>query len=395
MTETHWIVDILLVILLVSYLVYGYRVGILRTLFGIAGLVLGGIAAYFVVPLAATAVPPEWRVLTVIVVALLLLSLGFTVGATIGRVLRRGVQIVKLGFVDRLLGAVANVVVAALMLGLIASQVSALGVPALTQMTASSAVIKAIDGLTPDPVKTWLAQVRTAAVDDALPWITEALGVPSETPAVPDVATDSASLAASADSVVRISGTAAECGLGLTGSGFVVSDDRVVTNAHVLAGVTDPVIEAPNELPRPGRVVYFDPVDDLAVIAVDDLDARPIPLGQNLAAGADAVVDGYPHGGPFTTGPAGVLSVSSLRVPDIRNESSSDRSVYTLAANVQPGNSGGPLLATDGTVVGVVFARATTVQNVGYAMTLAELSPVAAQAASLDAPVSSGGCIRE
>jgi S1-C subfamily serine protease len=192
--------------------------------------------------------------------------------------------------------------------------------------------------------------------------------------------------------VARISGIAYACGKSSTGSGFVVAPDRLVTNAHVVAGVDRPVIELPGGAVREGRVVYYDPVDDLAVIAVDDLDAVSLGIAPTLSVGDRAVVQGYPYGGPFTSGSAGVLSVSTTRVPDSYGRGANDREVYSLAAEVRPGNSGGPLLTTEGEVAGVIFARDISEQNVGYAMTSAELLPVATQAEGLDTPVSTGQC---
>ncbi len=132
-----------------------------------------------------------------------------------------------------------------------------------------------------------------------------------------------------------MSGVAFACGKGSTGSGFVIAPDRVVTNAHVVAGVASPLVELPGRAAREGRVVYFDPVGDLAVIAVDHLDGTPLPIASTPAAGADAVVQGYPWGGPFTSGAARVLSVGPLAVPDIYQHPALPKEVATLAATVR------------------------------------------------------------
>src|SRR4029079_12286616 len=158
-------------------------------------------------------------------------------------------------------------------------------------------------------------------------------------------------------SVARISGVAYACGTGATGSGFVIADDRLVTNAHVVAGVDTPIVELPGREAREGRIVYFDPVDDLAVVAVDDLGGAPLPLVPVLTTGAAAAVEGYPNGGPFTSVPATVLSVGTVPVPDVYDDSAAPREIYSLRATVRPGNSGGPLLTGDGAVAGLVFAR--------------------------------------
>ncbi len=174
-----------------------------------------------------------------------------------------------------------------------------------------------------------------------------------------------------------------------------MADDRVVTNAHVVAGVDAPLVELPGQPAREGRVVYFDPIDDIAVVSVDQLDARALPISSALAVGSPAVVQGYPGGGPFTSGSAQVISEGTVPVPDIYDDSSAPRDIYAIASIVRPGNSGGPLLTTDGQVAGIVFARSDTDDNVGYAMTPAELEPVMAQIDALSTPVASGTCTRE
>jgi S1-C subfamily serine protease len=255
-------------------------------------------------------------------------------------------------------------------------------------------VLRAIDDATPDPVQAFLAGVRSAVVEGGLPLITEALGGITTSPELPLADTGTPDLTRAANSVVRITGNAFECGQNQTGSGFVVAEGRVVTNAHVVAGVAEPIVEVPGGGALPGRVVYFDPATDLAVIAVDGMTTPPLPLASTLPPGSTAVVDGYPYGGPFTTGAARVLSITTTTVDDIYGGPGAAREIYTLAADVREGNSGGPLVTTSGAVAGVVFARSADLANVGYAMTMTELAPVAAQAPTLSEPVAPGVCVR-
>ena len=138
--------------------------------------------------------------------------------------------------------------------------------------------------------------------------------------------------------------------------------------------------------------MYFDAVDDIAVIAVDGLDAEPLALGDVLTPGSAAVVQGYPLGGPFTQNNAQVLSTGTVPVPDIYSDRSEPREIYTLEALVRPGNSGGPVLTGDGVVVGIVFARGQNDDTRGYAATNAELVEVVAAAPGLVEAVSSGSC---
>ncbi|WP_127794116.1 MarP family serine protease [Agromyces sp. LHK192] len=385
------LLDIALVVLLVGALVNGYRAGILRTAAGLAGLVAGGIAAFFLMPWVASFVPaPEWRVAAATATAVVLLSVGASLGAVVGRALRRGADAVKLGVVDRLLGAVGNLLVSAFVIGLVASGVATLGVPVLSPAVAGSWVVRGIDQLTPTPAKAFMAEVRTAAVGGALPWIGEVLGGPTVAPDLPQVSVDDPELAVASASVVRITGTAFECGSTMSGSGFVVADDRVVTNAHVVAGVDEPLIEVPGGGARAGSVVAWLPDVDLAVIAVPGLDADPIPLAAEAPPGTASAVAGYPFGGPFQLRPAEVMSTGALTI--IEDGERSTRDVTTIAAQVDHGNSGGPVLNLDGEVAGVVFARSEQVDNVGYAVPLATLAPLAAASPGLADPVDSGSC---
>jgi hypothetical protein len=387
------LLDLLLVLTMLAFIGEGIRNGLARSFGAIVGVIVGGILAFLAIPLLAAAVPdPFWRVAVVVAVSVALLVGGHAVGGVIGRSISERREQIGLG--SRLAGGATNGVIAALTLALVAGGVGALGVPLFSQAISGSYVVRVVETVTPAPVDALLARIRSAVLDEGLPAIGEALGGVVDSPGIPDVPTDTDPLTAAAQSVVRIGGTAFACGQNQTGSGFVVAADRVVTNAHVVAGVDRPIVEAPNGQSLEGRVVYFDPIDDLAVVAVEGLSAATLQLSPVLDVGSEAVVEGYPHGGPFTTGAAEVLARSIEAIPDIYGGPRTPREVYTLAALVQPGNSGGPLLATDGRVAGVVFARSADDPELGYAMTNAELEPVASGAAGLSAPVSSGNCVR-
>jgi S1-C subfamily serine protease len=391
MTESL-VLDVLLVIMLVAYVVYGLRNGLSSAIFAIAGVVLGVIAAFFLTPLVGSWVPiPILRLVVTILVAVGLVTAGHALGAFIGRSIRSGIAKSPLSGIDRALGAVVTVIAAALIAAVVSTSVSQLGVPVLSRAIAGSNVLRVINLLTPNPVESWLAQLRSTVTDKGLPVFAQAFG--GAAPVIPQINTGSAALNAAAQSVVRITGNAYACGQSQSGTGFVVANDRVVTNAHVVAGVSQPVIEAPNGEALQGSIVYFDPEMDLAVILVPGLSAAPLALATTLPAGSDAAVEGYPYGGPFTAGGASVVSVATAQVPDIYGANTTQREVYTLAADVREGNSGGPVLTVNGAVAGVVFARNANTANVGYALTMAELDPVAAQAPGLSASVSSGDCI--
>jgi S1-C subfamily serine protease len=389
------VLDIVLILALLSYLVYGLRNGFLVTAGGLAGFAAGAIAAFFAVPLVSTFVEDSgWRLTAIIAAAVVLMALGHGLGTMVGRQLRGVVRIRPLRAVDRLVGGALNLVVSALVMSMLAFSVSSLGVPVVSQQLAESKVIRFIDGLTPTPVKATMAQLRSTVIGNGIPTLIEGLDQ-GQTVQVPNTSTNTPALNKAAQSVLRIAGTAYECGQNQTGSGFVVSQDRVVTNAHVVAGVSQPVVEMSDGGAMPGRVVYFDTKRDLAVLAVDNLPSQPLPLSRDLPGGSQAAFAGYPHGGPFQSKPATVQDIATVLVPDIYGNNPSPEDIYRLAGDVQPGNSGGPLLTTDGQVAGVIFAKATSDAEVGFAITMNDLDPVAERAPALSAPVSSGQCIQK
>lgn len=388
------IVDIALIALLAVALIMGLSRGFLATIGFFAGLALGAVAAYWATPFVGQWVTaPAWRGPAMIFTGILLLLVGSGLGSAVGGFFRRGADRIKLRVPERLLGGVVNVAAAALTISFVAGSLTPVGLPVVSAALGSSTVIRTIDDLTPAPVRGALADLRGTVFAEGIPRFGELIQI-GPVPSTPQIALDDPALTQAAQSVARISGTAYACGISSSGSGFVVADDRVVTNAHVVAGVDTPLVELPGRPAREGRVTYFDPVDDIAVVTVDGLDAMALPIVPTLTVGSSAVVQGYPGGGPFTSGSAQILSEGTVPVPDIYDGFSTPRDIYAIAGVVRPGNSGGPLLTTAGEVAGIVFARSDTDDDVGYAMTPAELEPVMAQIDALSAPVASGSCTR-
>lgn len=392
------LVDLICVLTLVVACVIGVRRGLVASAGTLIGLVVGGLLAVWLVPLlgsglAAILDSPLLRAaISAASVVSLVLVFG-ALGSAVGRAARRGVRRIRLSVVDRVLGGAVTVVATALVLLLVAQPVAALAPPAVSSAVASSRVLGWLDAATPAYVDSALADVGTLAIDEGLPRLGELLDVQTATTA-PPVALDDPTLQAAAQSVARISGTAYACGVGLTGSGFVVGDGLIATNAHVVAGLDSALVELPGREAREGRIVYFDAVDDLAFIAVDAANAVPLALTDALAPGDAAVVQGYPRGGPFTSTNAAVLSSGVAAIPDIYDGSSSSRQIFALAADVQPGNSGGPLLTATGEVAGIVFARGAEDAGRGYAMAASEIRPALGGVTAATPSVSTGACIR-
>lgn len=384
--------DILLIVLFVGFLVSGLRKGLFVTLGGIAGFVAGGVATFFAIPLVSSWVQDAgWRLFWVVATAVVLMLLGHGIGVAIGARIRLGLNFPVLRSFDRVLGGVANVAVAGLVISAIAFSVATMGVPLLSQQIAGSQVIKTIRDVTPDPVTAVMAQARATVMGQTIPELLEPFA-PVDDAEAPSTAPSTEALERAGESVVKITGTAFACGVNQTGSGFAAATDRVITNAHVVSGITEPVVNTRDGRALPASVVHFDTATDLAVLAVEGLGLDPIPVGEDLAKGDAGAFLGYPAGGPFRSEGATVQSLRTVMVQNIYGADPSPLEIYQLGAEIEQGNSGGPLLGRDGELAGVVFAKAKGDLAVGYALSLEEVEPVVDRATGYVDPVSTGAC---
>ena len=421
--------DVLLIIGLAMLLVQGHRRGLWVVLGNLVGLVGGAAIAFYALPEVAKVVTaPQWRWAALIATLVLLVAAGQYVGAAIGEAIRLRVNLPALRLVDRLLGALAAGLAGALVLWLVAFSIAASGSTAVTREVTRSRVITALDTVMPDSLLAWAARSRSAVADlDVLPELelpapvpetdggVRAAPAPAVTPGLPSAASSpsappSATTTAPASStstaapstpaassasaaVVRLTGTAAQCNQVQSGSGVAVAPDRVLTNAHVVLGVDAPTVTDRARGVHAARIVHLDTAHDLAVLAVDDADLPVMPVGAELTGGASASVLGYPDGGPFASTPAAVQAVGEVPLGDVLTGAASMVDVYTLAADIRHGYSGGPVVDAAGNLAGLVFARAPGSDAVGYALTADTIAPVVAAAPQMTATVPSGDCV--
>lgn len=432
--------DVLLIVALAMLLVQGHRRGLWVVLGNLVGLVGGAAIAFYALPEVAEFVTaPQWRWAALIATLVLLVAAGQYVGAAIGEAIRLRVNLPALRLVDRLLGALAAGLAGALVLWLVAFSIAASGSTAVTREVNRSQVITALDTVMPDSLLAWAARSRSAVADlDVLPELElpapvpetddgiRAAPAPAATPGLPSAASSpsdtttsappptsaapsaattapasSASTAApstpaassASAAVVRLTGTAAQCSQVQSGSGVAVAPDRVLTNAHVVLGVDAPTVTDRARGVHAARIVHLDTAHDLAVLAVDDANLPVMPVGAELTGGASASVLGYPDGGPFASTPATVQAVGEVPLGDVLTGAASMVDVYTLAADIRHGYSGGPVVDTAGNLAGLVFARAPGSDAVGYALTADTIAPVVAAAPGMTATVPSGDCV--
>ena len=151
-----------------------------------------------------------------------------------------------------------------------------------------------------------------------------------------------------------------ECGQGVEGTGFLYSPDRVMTNAHVVAGVAAPRVVGDDGEETEAQVVYYNPDLDVAVLAVDGLGLPHLAFDRQGRPRQAGAVLGYPQDGPYDVQPARIRAEQRLRSPDIYGEGTVVREVFSVRSTIRPGNSGGPMVDRDGEVLGVVFAASVT-----------------------------------
>jgi S1-C subfamily serine protease len=196
---------------------------------------------------------------------------------------------------------------------------------------------------------------------------------------------------AAQSSVVRILGTA--CGLGIEGSGWVAAPGLVVTNAHVVAGETDTVVQVAGQPPDlTAQPLAFDPHDDIAVLRVAGLTRPALGLAGNPASGTPGAIVGYPLDGPENLQPARIGPTQVVSTQDAYGNGPVLRSITSLRGLVRPGNSGGPVVDASGKVLGTVFASITGAGGGGFAVPNDKVGAQLAKARSRSAPVSSGPC---
>lgn len=358
----------------------------------IIGAIAGVIGGLFAMPLIVQLVPAGVpRIVAMLATTIILIWVGMALGRKIGRRVRLQVSHPVMRGIDKILGAVGNTAVTGLLISLVAFSLSSIGVPGLTSALKSSRIVAVTTGITPEPARAWIAQVRADVLDSSeLPELELATGDESPAPQAPPE--PGASVHAVSASSVRITGSAYECGQSQTGSGFAVHGHRVITNAHVVAGVEAPQVESYDGEVFTGEVVAFDPENDLAIIALPQADLPVVEFGPELAPGDPAFVLGFPSGGPHQILGAEIQAKGPATVANIYDENPQLRDVYQFAAEVRQGNSGGALVDEAGRVVGVIFARASEA-DIGYAMSTEEAGELIRQAPGLSVPVSTGQCL--
>ena len=366
----------------------GWRLGFIGKLTGWIGFIVGVFIASKLAPelLGRAPDPGPADLMKTLLLMVVGATLGETIGRFVGRRLRPDGEHRGLARLDRGLGAFAAVALLGVSVWMVVPAMSQIrGWP--SEVARGSIVARSALRYLGEPPDL-LDGVGESLGGANLGSLLEGLGSAPSAPPVPATGSVSAEVLATVRrSVVKVSGPA--CGLTLTGSGFVLAEGLVVTNAHVVAGTESLTVATDDGEEHDGTLVRFDSEQDVAVVAVPDLGRPPLPL-VSAAAGDVGAVLGYPGGGPLDVQPYEVGGTTTASSKDIYDRRTVLRQVMVIGSRIGPGDSGGPLVDPQGRVAGVAFGVAPTSPDTAYAIPTSVLpSPGGVDA---DTRVSSGEC---
>jgi S1-C subfamily serine protease len=390
--------DLVAILLVILAVVLGFSSGALPQVGGLLGAVGGGALLVLTLPILVGPldnVPAGVRPYVVLAGLLMAVGIGESIGSAIGRTAARSLGSGFLGAADRLAGSITGAAQALLVVWLAGGLLAIGPVPRLTEAAQTSTAIRTLNAVLPPPTE--IASELGALLDDSgLPDVFvgfEPLPRPPVDP--PSDATARQIADQASGSTMRI--LAGVCGARASGSGVVVADGYVVTNAHVVAGARDGAVSVSTVGGDSvdARVVLFDPALDVALLFVPDLRARPLRFATgDPRRGADGAALGYPGGGALTIVPAAVTGSYRATGRDIYGEARVDRDILELRAEIERGDSGGPFVLRDGTIGGLVFAEARTDPEVGYALSPTSVAVRIAPGLGRTGAVNTGRCLR-
>lgn len=387
------ILDVLIVLFVISAVFRGREIGFVQQLLSTVGFFGGLLLGAWLQPHTVALAHGEInRTIVTLITTLGLAFLFLTIGEYFGALLKRRLKMGRADRVDNGLGAIVSVLTVLIAVWLSAAVMKSLPFPGLQEEVRSSRIASTLNRNLPYAPNI-IAGIGHLIDPNGFPQVfSGGEPTPPERINLPSSSALRAAVTKDRASVVKIIGQG--CGGIVDGSGFVVGDDMVVTNAHVVAGIKRQYVQDSGGT-HSATTIWFDPTLDLAILRVSNLAGDTLLVNQNLVPrNTAAAVLGYPGGGGFTANPASVLNQFTAAGRDIYGRGHSERSVYEIAGDVEQGNSGGPLVTADGTVIGVIFAKSTTYDNVGYALTMDQIVPAIRQASAQGGSVSTGSCAR-
>jgi S1-C subfamily serine protease len=321
-------------------------------------------------------------------------SLGQALFQYVGARLRDRITWQPIRAVDAIGGSVLSAVAVLLVAWALGVAVSGTRIGAVTPLVRDSTILAKVDRTLPADSDKVLQTFNNVVGTTFFPRYLEPFAperIVAVRPGDPRMLTDPDVIAAEA-SVVKVRGTNG-CGGGVEGTGFFYAPGRLMTNAHVVAGVTRPEVEVGGTSVT-ASVVLYDPELDIAVLSLPDTGSLPLAFDTEVQPRDPVAVLGYPEDGPYDVESGRVRSEQRLRSPDIYGEGTVIRQVFSLRGLVRPGNSGGPIVTSAGDVAGMVFAASVSDPDTGYALTADQVAGSAAEGVSATSPVDTGTCVR-
>jgi S1-C subfamily serine protease len=389
------VLDWCLLALVGVYALSGYWQGFITGASATAGLLLGGLVGIWVAPLAlGDAAPSLWVSLGALFIVIISASLGQALFQYVGARLRDRITWQPIRAVDAVGGSLLSAVAVLLVAWALGVAVSGTRIGAVTPLVRDSSILAEVDRTLPADSDKVLQAFNNVVGTTFFPRYLEPFAperIVAVRPGDPRMLTDPDVIAAEA-SVVKVRGTNG-CGSGVEGTGFFYAPGRLMTNAHVVAGVTRPEVEVGGTSVT-ASVVLYDPALDIAVLSLPDTGAVPLALDTEVQPRDPVAVLGYPEDGPYDVESGRVRSEQRLRSPDIYGEGTVIRQVFSLRALIRPGNSGGPIVTSAGDVAGMVFAASVSDPDTGYALTADQVAGSAADGVAATSPVDTGTCVR-
>lgn len=387
------LLDWCLVLVTFAYALSGYWQGFITGAFATAGLLAGGLFGIWVAPhILGDVEPALWVSLAALFVVLVCASFGQAFAQYAGTKVRDKITWQPIRAVDAIGGGVLSVVAVLTVTWMLGVAVSGSRIPGVGPMVRGSEVLTRVNDVMPPQAQGLLRGFDKVVGSSFFPRYLEPFAperiVPVEPPLPADV--NNAAVQRARSSVFKVRGNNS-CGDGIEGSGFLYDKGLVMTNAHVVAGVSHPVVISNGE--HSARVVWYDSNIDVAVLSVPDLQDPTIGFDKSGTAGERAVVLGFPNDGPFNAQSARIRADAQLlKSPDIYGRGTVTREVFSIRGLVRPGNSGGPLVSLQGRVFGVIFAASVSDKQTGYALTADQVAGAVARARAEGPTVSSGNC---
>ena len=387
------LLDWLLVVLVLTYALSGYWQGFVTGAFATSGLLLGGLGGILLAPVALGEASPSLLVsLGALFIVILAASLGQALLQYLGARLRDKITWQPARAVDAVGGAALSGAAVLLVAWALGAAVSGSRIGVVTPLVRDSSILAEVDSVLPSAASGGLAAFNNVVGASFFPRYLEPFAreqIVEVGPGPRRLLTDPDVDAAGA-SVLKVRGNNV-CGRGVEGTGFLYEPDRLMTNAHVVAGVSDPGVEIDGST-VPATVVYYNSDIDIAVLALDSGSVPALPLDAGGQPDQGVAILGYPQDGPFDVEVGRIRSEQRLRSPDIYGEGAVIREVFSLRGLVRPGNSGGPIVSSAGEVLGVVFAASVTDADTGYALTADQVARSAQIGEQNTAQVSTGDC---